>query len=326
MSANRVHRLLRMIALLQSGRPFTADQLAEEVAVSRRTLFRDLNMLELAGVPCRYDVKRRTYTVEPSFFLPSLNLSLEEALAILLVARRFVSRQSLPMYEPAARAATKIESSLPESVRAYCHGMLQGVTVKMPPLVDAFRAEEVFRTLHTALGVRCKVEIDYDSYFETRPIRTLLWPYQLTFVERAWHVIGHSELHDEVRTFKLDRIVRAKPQQEHYEPDPSFRLDDYLGLAWGLIPEGTIYHVRLRFLPKVAGSVEEIRWHKTQRFTAQPDGSCIFEAQVDGLNEITWWVLGYGDQVVVEEPAELRDRIGQIARNMCNLADAPPTA
>lgn len=321
MSTNRVHRLLRLLALLQSGRSYTADELARELSASRRTFFRDLKLLDAAGVPFSYDAKQRAYTIDHSFFLPSLDLTLDEALAILLVTRRFISRHSVPTFEPAARAAMKVEGSLPTIVQDYCGRMLEGVSVKFPPMVDSSRVEKIFSALQQAHSERRKVRIRYDSYYERATIGSVVRPYRLHFVNRAWYLIAHSESHDAVRTFKLDRITSVKLLRETYEPDPNFSIDDYFGLAWCMIPEGTVHHVRLRFLPKVAGNVEEVSWHKTQRFSVESDGSCTFEVDVDGLAEITWWILGYGDQVIVEEPAELRERIRKIAENMCRLAE-----
>ncbi|NLW86197.1 MAG: HTH domain-containing protein, partial [Planctomycetes bacterium] len=51
MSISRVYRILRIITILQGSRGYTADELASELDVSRRTVFRDLNMLEMARIP-----------------------------------------------------------------------------------------------------------------------------------------------------------------------------------------------------------------------------------------------------------------------------------
>ena len=83
-----------------------------------------------------------------------------------------------------------------------------------------------------------------------------------------------------------------------------------------MIPEGKIHRVRVRFLPKVAGNVEEVLWHPGQRTQRQADGSLVFEVEVDGLTEISWWIMGYGDQAIVEKPAELRHRICQMAEGI----------
>ena len=94
---------------------------------------------------------------------------------------------------------------------------------------------------------------------------------------------------------------------------------DYLGRAWSMIPEGRIYNIKLRFLPKVAENVTEVQWHITQKVTRNSDGSATVEFRVNGLGEITWWVLGYGDQVQVLTPKALRNKVLQAAKNMIKL-------
>jgi len=86
-----------------------------------------------------------------------------------------------------------------------------------------------------------------------------------------------------------------------------------------MIPEGRIYDIKLRFLPKVAENVAEVQWHSTQKAIRNADGSAIVEFRVDGLEEITWWTLGYGDQVQVLAPKALREKIVRIAKNMIKL-------
>ena len=72
---------------------------------------------------------------------------------------------------------------------------------------------------------------------------------------------------------------------------------------------GPDVQVRIRFEPGVAGNVAEVHWHKTQRVKFNRDGSLDFRARVSGIDEIAWWILGYGDQAEVLAPPELRERI-----------------
>ena len=78
----------------------------------------------------------------------------------------------------------------------------------------------------------------------------------------------------------------------------------------------TPYHVEIHFSSKVAGNVEEVAWHRTQRMRRRLDGGLVFEVDVDGIEEISWWVLGYGDQAVVYEPVELRRLLASHAQAM----------
>ena len=66
----------------------------------------------------------------------------------------------------------------------------------------------------------------------------------------------------------------------------------------------------------VAQNVAEVVWHKTQRAEFNTDGTLDFHVTVSGLGEISWWILGYGDQAEVIEPAELRELVVRRAKNL----------
>ena len=107
--------------------------------------------------------------------------------------------------------------------------------------------------------------------------------------------------------------------KSRYLLEKPFQIDDYFGDAWSMIPEGKLYKVKLRFGPRVAGNVAEVLWHPRQKLTWHDDGSLTFEVEVDGLGEITWWLLGYGDQVEVIAPAPLCHRVMKTAQNLVEL-------
>src|SRR3989304_5959037 len=119
MALGRTYRLLQLVSLLQSGRPHNATQLAELCEVSRRTIFRDFQVLELAGVPAQSDVQRQGYLISSTFFLPPVNLTLDEALGVLVLASELGSGDGLPFLSSARAAAMKLESSLPGHLPAY---------------------------------------------------------------------------------------------------------------------------------------------------------------------------------------------------------------
>jgi len=86
-----------------------------------------------------------------------------------------------------------------------------------------------------------------------------------------------------------------------------------------MIPQGQIYNIKLKFLPKVAQNVAEVHWHSTQKVIYNKDGSANVEFRIDGLGEIIWWILGYGDQVQVLAPKTLRRKVIETAKNMIEL-------
>jgi len=313
MNVSRVHRLLRLITMLQGGRSYSARELATELGVSRRTIFRDLNMLELAHIPYYFDADRGGYRINRQFFLPPINLTLTEALAMLALTGRLRGAQNIPLLGQGTRAAVKLESVLPQSIRSHVGGVLDKLHVSLGPLADHKGAEAAFDQLTGAIVNRRVCRLDYQSFLEAKVIRTNVHPLKLVFLARAWYLIAYSRLHRQVRTFKISRIVELALTPRTFTKPRTVNLDKHFGNAWNMIPEGKEHKVHLRFTPKVSGNVAEVRWHKTQQTKFADDGSLDFHVTVDGLGEITWWILGYGDQVEVIAPPAMRRRVADVA-------------
>jgi proteasome accessory factor B len=306
--------------------------------VSRRTLFRDLKELQNIGVAPKFSrltplrpsksnagTTSGGYTITPSTeggFLPPVNLNLQEALGLLLLVHKMRGQIQLPFKNAALLAAMKIECSLPPRVRNYCDHALARITAKagaQAPAPGTPGLDSIFNTLQSAAAQRRKVRIHYDSLFDGQTIDCVLSPYHLFYNQRAWYIVGRSSIHKTIRTFKLNRIKETQILDDQFDDGDNFDLTEYIGRAWSMIPEGRIYDVRLKFTPKVANNVSEVQWHQTQKVKRNPDGSAIIDFRVDGLGEITWWILGYGDQVEVLTPAALRSRIAEVAREMVKL-------
>jgi len=321
MKRSRISRLMQILTTLQAGEDCTAGDLSRMFGTSRRTIFRDLRELHAIGVPYRYDARTGGYTIEPGFFLPPPDLNLQEALSLLL-AHKASSQIQLPFKRSALLAALKIESNLPPKIRQYCNTALRNISTRVgvrAPIQQNAGFDKIFTQLQEAIVKKRRVNIRYHSYFEGGIVDVELCPYHLLYDNRVWYVLGRSGPHKSVRTFELNRIRRLTTTEKYFTDDENFDVSEYLGRAWSMMPEGQIYNVKLRFMPKVADNVTEVQWHSTQTVARNSDGSATVEFRVDGLSEITWWILSYGDQVQVLAPKALRARVLEVARNMIKL-------
>jgi predicted DNA-binding transcriptional regulator YafY len=318
MKTSRISRVVKILTTIQSNQSYSPNELAKLLQVSRRTVFRDLRELQKVGVPYFYDPKGGGYRVEPKFFLPPIDLSLQEALSLCLVINKVRRHLPVPFKNSAVMAALKVENNLPVTIKDYCRIALRHVSIQPDASVPMQQLDKVFSQLQQAIIKNRKVRLRYSSLYEGKEITTDLSPYHLMYHSRAWYVLGHSSLHKSVRTFKLNRIKTLETLNRGFLEE-KFDVDGYLGRAWSMIPEGRIYNIRLRFLPKVATNVSEIHWHSTQKVSHNSDGSVTMEFRVDGLGEISWWILGYGDQVQVLAPAALRQRVVRMAQNLVKL-------
>jgi len=317
--SSRIGRVVKILTTLQSAKGYGPSDLARMFDTSRRTIFRDLKELQTIGVPYHYDAKTSCYTIDPEFFLPPLDLNLQEALSLLLLIHKASSQIQLPFRNSALLAALKIENNLPAKIRQYCNTTLKNISSMSSPQAPMNELDLAFAKLQKAIAKKSKVSLSYHSLFERRLIDLDLSPYHLFYNRRAWYVLGHSGMHNSIRTFKLNRIKKLETLDKCFIDEGDFDLSDYLGRAWSMIPEGRIYSIKLRFLPKVARNVTEVRWHATQQVEHNPDGSATIEFRVDGLGEIFWWILGYGDQVQILAPKALREKVLTTAENIIKL-------
>jgi len=149
-------------------------------------------------------------------------------------------------------------------------------------------------------------EYDFAPYF--------IEPYA---VGQTTHAIGWREPPGAVRTFKIERIQRIEMTAQPYTVPDSFDPRGLLADAWGIwYTESEPVEVVLRFHPRVAHRVRETRWHQSEQVEEQPDGSLIWRAQVAEPQEMVPWVRGWGADVEVLEPPELRERTMGEARRL----------
>lgn len=317
MKLSRIHRLLKLIGLLQAGKGYNVEALAQACGVSRRTIFRDLETLRQSGIPLSFDDREQRYRVPGTYYLPPTNLTPQEALALIVLCHELGGSSRLPFFGPARSAALKLESTLPGRLRQQLRSVADAVQIQPPPSNPLTDRQPVYEQLLQAIGSRHSVRIRYQSLTEWEEICTRLSPYRLLFSRRSWYVIGRSSLHRSTRTFNLGRIRHLQPLDDRYQVPRGFSIDRYLGNAWHLIPEpGRDHEVLVRFSRMVAQNVAEVVWHKTQQVKPNEDGTLDFRATVSGLGEISWWVLGYGDQAEVLKPPKLRQIVAQRAARM----------
>jgi predicted DNA-binding transcriptional regulator YafY len=112
MNLSRISRLIRLLGLLQAGKGHNVNGLSQACGVSRRTIFRDLDVLRQAGVPRLLDDDQGVYRIPGSYYLPPTNFTAEEALAVMVLCDELGSGSRLPFYEAAQSAALNFGKQL----------------------------------------------------------------------------------------------------------------------------------------------------------------------------------------------------------------------
>jgi len=307
----RFYRVLRFLAAHPEGA--SVDAVAGFVGMSRRTVYRDLRALEgEIGIPLWNEDGR--WGIVEGAFLPPLRLTLDEAVAFFFAAR--LTAQFADRYDPDMGAAfQKLAEILPPVVARHLERTID-VLASRPP--DE-RLTRHLRLLARAWAERRVVELTYDAatYSPGRPPRrSRIHPYliEASATTRALYLMGYDESRGAVRTFKLQRVLELSIAPETFEPPDPAVVQDGLARAWGVIADQEEVEVELRFDAEIAGLVTETTWHPTELVTRQADGSVLWRARVPGTLEIRRWILGWGAQVEVLAPPELREEVAATYR------------
>ncbi len=321
MSLKRTCRILKLLMMLQSENYKSPESLSEGLKVSKRTLYRDLQTLQEAGVPCYFDHVEGYYKVSSNFFMPPPNLTEQEAFSLLLLVHRAQQCLNIPFSRYVYNAALKIESQLSRSLKEYCRQRLKNISVWPVPAKSSKLLDDKFAKLQHAIQNKRILNISYYCKSEQKIINCGFSPMHIIYTN-AWHVIGKENINRTIQTIRLDAIEKIEQTEKNFFESNKFDPAEYYGRAWSTLPEGRLYNVSLKFAPQIANEVSAVQWHSTQYAVAEEDGSVILKFRVDGLDEIASWIFGFGDKVQVISPEILQEKIRKMAHSVINQYDS----
>lgn len=186
-------------------RPVTAAHLANELAVSMRTIYRDVQTLVQLGAPIDGEAGLG-YMLRAGFFLPPLMFAEEEIEALVLGARWVEQQGDEALACAAAAALAKIATATPRDLR----DKMAESSLWVPPYREKSLKETALGFIRAAIRHEHKLMIEYADESGARTQR-VIWPFALAFFERKRVVAAWCELRCGFRHFRTDRISAQTP-------------------------------------------------------------------------------------------------------------------
>ena len=307
-------RLLQLVTILQS-QPFpNARQLAELCGVSRRTIYRDLSILETAGLSVVYRSDRQGYQLERECLLQPPQLDERKR-------SRSCSRASLGAFPSRLGRccqfdwrSTKVFHSLPGGLRDKLAGGAELIAEAGPTASELpEERREVHLAILNALLHRQRIRLWYREDPQSPLSTTDFGLYKLARVQGQWALVGHSSTHDDVWLYWLPWVEQALATGEPYTIPPRFHLGRFLAK---LRPEhdDRVTKVHLRFSANMSAIIRDMPEVIGQSKRPVPGGTLDVILKVAAFDDILSWVLSFGDDVEVIGPAELR-------KSLCEWAE-----
>ena len=302
----RFARILRVLELIRGQAGYGVKEIAAELECSERTIFRDLNVLELAGVPWFYDEEDQRYRVRPGYRFPAMNLGDDELIGQ-ATATVITSTPGLDVTRGAGPITRKLWAGSRDQAAKLLDDVEKLTAVLDLKLADHSRNHETIRSIQWALCRSKKLSTTYLSPYEEKPKRLEMHPYRLCLVRQAWYLVARGDNADQPQTYRVTRFKTLQVLETASKVPGDFDLKAYFGNAWGVYRGTQSFEVAVQFTEDAADLVTETIWHSTQTIERHVDGSITLSFTVDGLTEIAYWILGWSGRISVVKPPELRE-------------------
>jgi predicted DNA-binding transcriptional regulator YafY len=300
-AVDTAERLLGLLSLLQRRTHWPAEELAERLGITTRTVRRDVTRLRAYGYPVEaFAGHGGGYQLGRGSHLPPLLLDDDETLAVAL-GLSLVGYAAVDGLNDAATAAvTKIHQLLPAHLRTRLDAL---ETVTFTGFADrgARHDGKTFATLTRAASTHVTATFDYVDHHGVASQRHVE-PTQLVRTQHHWYVVAFDLDRFDWRTFRLDRIGRPELTSqrcaERTGPDPrefvERRLpDDRFAHQASIFVDAPIDEVRAKVLPAIATVHADIE-------------GTVVRVATDDLEWLACYLMGLPWPFRVREPTELR--------------------
>lgn len=302
-------RLLALLGLLQSRAEWSASELAERLAVTDRTVRKDVSRLRDLGYPVHAGRgPGGRYRLGAGAKLPPLLLDEDEAVAVAVGLRAATGMAGFE--ETGGRALAKLEQVLPDRPRRRLKALSEATSAGPvntdsnveDPEVDPDLLNELAAAIRDHQGLRC----DY------RGERGEIEPYHLVAWQRRWYLVARDPSTDAWAPYRVDWLELRTPGGRRFTPSPfpgdltDFVVREVARAGWAvhtrILVEASADEVLARINPAV-GTVEPY-----------DENRCVLVTGGDSLEVVAVWIGMLGLDFTVSEPPELVRHLEQLAR------------
>ncbi|MBX4151486.1 YafY family protein [Paenibacillus lautus] len=315
--------LLSILWLLRSHKKMTAEQLAERLELSVRTVYRYIDTLDMSGVPIISESGHGGgFRLPDSFLSVPLFFELTELKAMEHSA--LLARQAdYPFTDALEKALTKIEHRLQESQLEDLRRHVGSIHIPLPSQSALLHPR--LRELEQAIARRETLVLQYAKSFSGSVEERHIDPYGLIYRLGKWYLIAYCHQREALRVFRVDRMNSLSVTGRTFEMPEHFSVHDYMSHIHeyqdhntkSKAKEPTLVTVRLQGRSEVLDTLCN-QWFLQPYLVARSnDDEAEFRMHPDWmLQYMPYLLLSFGKGVKVLEPQQLRTVLSETARDL----------
>ncbi|WP_025709282.1 helix-turn-helix transcriptional regulator [Paenibacillus graminis] len=307
----RADRLLSILLLLQNRGKVTSRELASTLEVSERTIFRDMEALSASGIPVLAERGREGGWRLTEGYRTSLTGMKPKEVGALLLSADPAILQALGIHEDYTLASRKLEAAATANTHPSANYFNQRIHIDNEGWLPSKESFPFLSILQTALREDRKVNISYLRNGEVKNRRIGLLG--LVAKQGVWYVIGEHE--EQLRTYRVSRIVAAQMIDEAYARPDGFELTRYWESSKTSF-KSALPSFQAKFSLK-SSSLQQLRHERyvtVLDISDSPEAEWLkVEAEFNTLEAACRVMLSLGPNVIVEAPEELRLKVYKAA-------------
>lgn len=212
----RISRLTAMLTQLQTKRVITSTALAEKFGVSIRTIYRDIRMLEQAGVPISVS-NGKGYSLMEGYRIPPVMFTENEANALITVEQVILKNSDSSIVKAYSDAISKIKAVLLYATKDKAELLANRIAVS--PALPNITTSNSLTLIQQALTNFKVLAITYRSEHKNEETERHIEPFALYYtLQESWALIAYCHLRKDYRMFRLDRIIKIKSLELSFKP------------------------------------------------------------------------------------------------------------
>ncbi|MEV5963869.1 WYL domain-containing protein [Kribbella sp. NPDC051952] len=318
----RSSRLLSILLLLQTRRQLTARELADELEVSLRTIYRDVEALAAAGVPVYADQGRAGgYRLVEGYRTKLTGLTEQEAAALFLVGMPGAAA-ALGLTAETSAAELKLLAALAPDQRDRAGQLKNRFHLDLPAWYQDAEISPHLAAVADAVLHDRRVKVLYRRWEAPREVERVLEPYGLVLKNGAWYVVAATP--GGMRTYRVSNILELTATEEEFERTPGFELADFWQEHLDQFDQVrfTGYAV-LRVSAGLVARMHDVSFPQLVKAVAgaerAEDGSVTVTLPIESIPNAAATLSRFGDGLEVLEPPELRTELANLGRTLTDL-------
>jgi predicted DNA-binding transcriptional regulator YafY len=311
--------------LLQTRGRLTARELADELEVSVRTIYRDTESLSAAGVPLYADRgPTGGYQLLDGYRTRLTGLTPDEADSLSLAGIPGPAAE-LGLGTVLAAAQLKLMAALPPELRSRAGRIRERFHLDAPGWFSDLDRPESLATVADAVWNQRAIRVLYQRW--NGEVDRVLEPLGVVLKGGNWYLVAQTaDATQNIRTYRVSRILELEPLKAHFERPDDFDLGAYWQ-TWSKQFESNLlrHEVQVRLSPEGLEALPYLfspavtRGVQQQATQPDADGWVHVTLQVESLERAHFELLQLGPDIEILAPTELRERITQAAEQMVGM-------